>query len=76
MSAGTQPSRKRTAMPQEHAHAQESTQHATHKHDETTRRVAPEADVDSLDAVLDDIESVLESNAEAYVNGFVQKGGE
>ena len=32
--------------------------------------------MDSLDAVLDDIESVLESNAEAYVNGFVQKGGE
>lgn len=61
-------------MPQEHATAQESAQH--HEHDEATRRVAPEANVDSLDAVLDDIESVLESNAEAYVNGFVQKGGE
>ncbi|MEY8564480.1 ubiquitin-like protein Pup [Bifidobacterium pseudolongum] len=61
-------------MPQEHANAQESAQH--HEHDEATRSVAPEANVDSLDAVLDDIESVLESNAEAYVNGFVQKGGE
>lgn len=61
-------------MPQEHANAQESAQH--HEHDESTQRVAPEANVDSLDAVLDDIESVLESNAEAYVNGFVQKGGE
>jgi prokaryotic ubiquitin-like protein Pup len=31
---------------------------------------------DVLDAVLDDIESVLESNAEEYVGSFVQKGGE
>ena len=61
-------------MPQEHANAPESAPH--HEHDEATRRVAAEANVDSLDAVLDDIESVLESNAEAYVNGFVQKGGE
>ena len=28
---------------------------------------------DALDAVLDDIESVLESNAEEYVGSFVQK---
>ena len=32
--------------------------------------------VDALDAVLDDIESVLEQNAQEYVNSFVQKGGE
>ena len=32
--------------------------------------------VDALDAVLDDIESVLETNAEEYVGSFVQKGGE
>lgn len=31
---------------------------------------------DVLDSVLDDIESVLETNAEEYVNSFVQKGGE
>ena len=31
---------------------------------------------DALDAVLDDIQSVLESNAEEYVGSFVQKGGE
>ena len=61
-------------MPQEHTSAQESAQH--HEHYETTQRVAPDTNMDSLDAVLDDIESVLESNAEAYVNGFVQKGGE
>ncbi|HAH53192.1 ubiquitin-like protein Pup [Bifidobacterium sp. UBA6881] len=31
---------------------------------------------DALDAVLDDIESVLNENAEEYVGSFVQKGGE
>lgn len=31
---------------------------------------------DALDAVLNDIESVLETNAEEYVGSFVQKGGE
>lgn len=31
---------------------------------------------DMLDAVLGDIESVLASNAEEYVDSFVQKGGE
>ena len=61
-------------MPQDHTSAQESPQQQ--EHDDTTQRVAPDTNMDSLDAVLDDIESVLESNAEAYVNGFVQKGGE
>ena len=31
---------------------------------------------DDLDAILDDIETVLETNAEEYVSSFVQKGGE
>ena len=31
---------------------------------------------DNLDSVLDDIEAALETNAEEYVQGFVQKGGE
>ena len=30
----------------------------------------------SLDSVLDDIETTLEGNAEEYVRGFVQEGGE
>ncbi|RBP98423.1 ubiquitin-like protein Pup [Bifidobacterium aemilianum] len=30
----------------------------------------------ALDAVLDDIESVLETNAEDYVKSFVQQGGQ
>lgn len=30
----------------------------------------------SLDALLDEIDSVLETNASAFVQGFVQKGGQ
>jgi ubiquitin-like protein Pup len=46
---------------------------------------APPADVaterkekldDDVDAILDDIDEVLESNAEEFVRGFVQKGGQ
>lgn len=29
-----------------------------------------------VDAILDEIDSVLETNAAAFVQGFVQKGGE
>lgn len=32
--------------------------------------------LDALDAVLDDIETTLETNAQEYVSSFVQKGGE
>lgn len=31
---------------------------------------------DDVDGILDDIDDVLESNAEEFVRGFVQKGGE
>ncbi|MFI9364902.1 ubiquitin-like protein Pup [Kitasatospora sp. NPDC001159] len=31
---------------------------------------------DDVDAVLDEIDEVLESNAEDFVRGFVQKGGQ
>ena len=46
--------------------------------------VAPETDVaerkealdDDIDAILDEIDDVLESNAEDFVKSFIQKGGE
>jgi ubiquitin-like protein Pup len=46
--------------------------------------VAPESDVaerkealdDDVDAILDEIDDVLESNAEDFVKSFIQKGGE
>ena len=31
---------------------------------------------EDVDALLDDIDEVLESNSEEFVRGFVQKGGE
>lgn len=30
----------------------------------------------SIDSVLDEIDSVLEKNAEEFVKGFIQKGGQ
>lgn len=50
--------------------------------DET--EVAPEEGVaerkealdDDVDAILDEIDDVLESNAEDFVKSFIQKGGE
>jgi len=40
--------------------------------------VAPQRQVSdaSIDSVLDEIDLVLESNAEEFVRGFVQKGGQ
>lgn len=33
-------------------------------------------DEDAFDDLLDEIDDVLEENAQAFVEGFVQKGGE
>ena len=41
--------------------------------DVTERREALDDDVD---AILDEIDEVLESNAEDFVKSFIQKGGE
>ena len=38
--------------------------------------VKPAAQDQGLDSLLDEIDSVLESNAEEFVKGFVQKGGQ
>ncbi|MFP5417423.1 MAG: ubiquitin-like protein Pup [Actinomycetes bacterium] len=38
--------------------------------------VAPHLRAEALDDLLDEIDSVLESDAEEYVKGFVQKGGQ
>jgi len=51
--------------------------------DETTEEVV-ESDVaerkealdDDIDAILDEIDDVLETNAEDFVKSFIQKGGE
>lgn len=37
--------------------------------------ISPE-NADDMDALLDDIDSLLEDNADDFVRGFVQKGGQ
>ncbi len=37
---------------------------------------AAAAQVSEIDDILDEIDGVLESNAEEFVRGFVQKGGQ
>lgn len=41
-----------------------------------TAPLATNVDDAGLDSMLDEIDSVLESNAEEFVKGFVQKGGQ
>jgi prokaryotic ubiquitin-like protein Pup len=38
--------------------------------------VAPVVSTSEIDDILDEIDGVLESNAEEFVRGFVQKGGQ
>ena len=37
---------------------------------------APQVSVSGVDDLLDEIDSLLEDNAEAFVKSFVQKGGQ
>lgn len=39
-------------------------------------QVRAQAETSSIDDLLDEIDSVLETNAETFVQGFVQKGGQ
>ena len=65
-------------MAQEHKQPKRSSE--TEEQNET----APQSDVaerkeqldEDIDAILDEIDEVLESNAEEFVRGFVQKGGQ
>ena len=64
--------------------AQEQKQPRKSGESEEVAEVQPETDVaerkealdDDVDAILDEIDEVLESNAEEFVKGFVQKGGQ
>ncbi|MDO4606555.1 MAG: ubiquitin-like protein Pup [Bowdeniella nasicola] len=44
--------------------------------DEEDVTIQPAAQTDDMDALLDEIDGVLEANAESFVQGFVQKGGQ
>jgi ubiquitin-like protein Pup len=64
--------------------AQEQKQPRKSSETEDATEVAPESDVaerkealdDDVDAILDEIDDVLETNAEDFVKSFIQKGGE
>lgn len=44
--------------------------------DEDEGQVGGQVQVNPLDSILDEIDVVLEQNAESFVQGFVQKGGQ
>jgi prokaryotic ubiquitin-like protein Pup len=64
--------------------AQEQKQPRKSSESEEATEVAPESDVaerkealdDDVDAILDEIDDVLETNAEDFVKSFIQKGGQ
>ena len=64
--------------------AQEQKQPRKSSETEEVTEVAPETDVserkealdDDVDAILDEIDDVLETNAEDFVKSFIQKGGQ
>jgi prokaryotic ubiquitin-like protein Pup len=64
--------------------AQEQKQPRKSSETEDATEVAPETDVaerkealdDDVDAILDEIDDVLETNAEDFVKSFIQKGGQ
>ena len=47
-----------------------------HDDDEGAIGRGGQVQVNPLDAILDEIDVVLEQNAEEFVQGFVQKGGQ
>ncbi len=80
LTEGSLTAQKEDNMPQQFEQPQ-AQQAATQEDDAlaTTQAAAQTESTDQadvLDDILDDIESALETNAEEYVNSFVQKGGE
>jgi prokaryotic ubiquitin-like protein Pup len=59
-------------QPRKASEVEESTTEVTES-DVAERKVALDDDVD---AILDEIDDVLETNAEDFVKSFIQKGGE
>lgn len=64
--------RERAADEQAQQEAERRVSAAKHAGETATR----EETLTDIDALLDEIDSVLESNAEEFVNSYVQKGGQ
>lgn len=47
-----------------------------HTSKQTEQVEATSVEYEGLDSILDEIDEVLETNAESFVAGFVQKGGQ
>ena len=67
-------------MAQEHKQPRRShdAEEAVEEQDPTTEAVAERKEQldDDIDAILEDIDDVLETNAEDFVKSFIQKGGQ
>ena len=75
--AGTRASTRRTAMAgQEHEPPAGAGRRGAEDAAPPPAARQAQAKDDDVDAILDEIDDVLESNAEEFVKGFVQKGGQ
>ncbi len=65
-------------MAQEQKHPRKSSQSEEVTEDVTETDVVERKEVldDDVDSILDEIDEVLESNAEDFVKSFIQKGGQ
>jgi ubiquitin-like protein Pup len=64
------------AQEQKQPRKSSETEEVTEEVTETDVGERKEALDDDVDAILDEIDEVLESNAEDFVKSFIQKGGE
>ncbi len=63
-------------MAQEQKQPKKGTEEQTEAADQTDVAERKEQLDEDIDAILDEIDEVLESNAEDFVKSFIQKGGE
>ena len=65
-------------MAQEHKQPKKGSEEAIEVEQATDAEVAERKEQldEDIDAILDEIDEVLESNAEDFVKSFIQKGGE
>ena len=65
-------------MAQEHKQPKKGSEEAIEVEEATDGEVAERKEQldEDIDAILDEIDEVLESNAEDFVKSFIQKGGE
>jgi ubiquitin-like protein Pup len=65
-------------MAQEHKQPKKGTEEAIEVDETTDAEVAERKEQldEDIDAILDEIDEVLESNAEDFVKSFIQKGGQ